>query len=150
MALQGRLDEAEEMLRDILARLETAFADSYDAVVRTKTKLATVLFAQARMEEGDRYFHEALASRAGDSPTSRIVEAELRRDYGRLLHEHGRHGEAEDQMLASLSILETAYPDVNHPNVVESRRALMRLYESTSRPELAERYRAPEGRFFAY
>jgi hypothetical protein len=37
-----------------------------------------------------------------------------------------------------------------HPNVQETKRALMTLYSKTGRPDLVERYRVPPGRFVPY
>ena len=79
-----------------------------------------------------------------------------------LLHFHGRRdsqiksrgyrielGDIE-HALQSLDIVRDVYPDQAHPNVVESKRALMELYAAWNRPDQVERYRVPPGRFIAY
>ncbi len=66
---------------------------------------------------------------------------------------HQRRGDpagAEAQLLQSLSSLEWAYGSQSHPNVHETKRALMTLYRHLRKPELIERYRVPEGRFIPY
>ena len=72
------------------------------------------------------------------------------RTYGLLLLRRGDLPAAEAQLLQSLSSLEHAYGNQEHPNVHETRRALMAFYRETGRPELVERYRAPDGRFIPY
>ena len=63
-----------------------------------------------------------------------------RRDYPR----------AEQQLLQSLDHLQQAYGGAPHPNVEETKRALMALYRESNKPELVERYRVPPGRFIPY
>ena len=54
------------------------------------------------------------------------------------------------RVLESLDIMLDVYPDQEHPNVVESKRALMELYAAWNRPDQVERYRVPPGQFIAY
>jgi hypothetical protein len=76
--------------------------------------------------------------------------AEILRAHGRMLLQWGRPERAEDQLLGSLAILDAEYDTQSHPNIDETKRALMQLYETVGRPDLVERYRAPAGEFVAY
>ena len=60
--------------------------------------------------------------------TSGVINGEMRRDYGLMLLRRGDTAGAEAQLLQSLSSLEQAYSSQTHPNVQETRRALMTLY----------------------
>jgi hypothetical protein len=126
------------------------FGASHPAGTATAVILASILYQMGRMEEGDALYRDVLEVRLGGASARGISAGEQRRNYGRLLLEYGHFPEAEAQLLESLAILEAAYRGPSHPNVQESRRALMELYEAWGKPELVERYRVPPGRFYVY
>jgi hypothetical protein len=74
----------------------------------------------------------------------------MHRSYGLLLLRRGDYQRAEEQLLQSLTQLEQAYRNSDHPNVQETKRALMQLYSQWGKPELVERYRVPPGRYVPY
>ena len=47
----------------------------------------------------------------------------------------------------SLASLERAYDNPTHPNVHETRRALVTLYMRVGKPDLVDCYQVPPGRF---
>ena len=55
-----------------------------------------------------------------------------------------------EQLLQSLSWLETSYRGSWHPNIDESKRALMELYRRMGNAEAVDRYRVPPGRFYPH
>jgi hypothetical protein len=79
-----------------------------------------------------------------------IQQGELRRTYGRFLTAVGRFGEAEAQLVQSLELLRSVYAREDHPNIAETRRALMELYEVSNQPALVDRYRVPPGEYVPY
>ena len=101
---------------------------------------------QRRYAEADRVYESAFEL----VRTSGVINGEMRRDYGLMLLRRGDTAGAETQLLQSLSSLEQAYNGQTHPNVQETKRALMTLYTETGQPELVERYRVPPGRFIPY
>ena len=109
-------------------------------------RLAMILAQQGRQAEADATFESALAQPA----SSLAVQGEVRRDYGLVLLRRGEHERAEDQLLRALDLLEKHYGGRDHPNVHESKRALMVLYQQWGKVELVERYRVPPGRYVAY
>ena len=110
------------------------------------TQLAEIYDLQRRHAEADQAYETAIAKLA----TSGVVNGEVRRDYGLMLLRRGDLARAEAQLLQSLARLEQMYGGESHPNVQETRRALMALYGQTGRRELVERYRVPPGRFIPY
>ena len=109
-------------------------------------RLAMILAQQGRQAEADATFESALAQ-----PSSSLaVQGEVRRDYGLVLLRRGEYERAEDQLLRALDVLEKHYGGRDHPNVHESKRALMTLYQQWGKAELVERYRVPPGRYVAY
>ena len=74
----------------------------------------------------------------------------MRRDYGLMLLRRGDYARAEQQLLQSLSLLDMSYRGSSHPNIDESKRALMDLYGRMGKPDAVERYRVPPGRFIPH
>jgi Tfp pilus assembly protein PilF len=109
-------------------------------------KLAVILALQGRLADADTAFESAI----GRGTASRVSQGEVLRDYGRLLLERGDFVRAEQQLLRSLDMMQQHYAGQPHPNVQESKRALMALYGQWGKTELVERYRVPPGRYVAY
>jgi serine/threonine-protein kinase len=149
LAEQGRLEEAEALARDALARFDRIFGPTHPSGVWTAMVLGSVAYRAGRPQEGDSLYRNALDVRLGGPLSTSIAAGEQRREYGKVLIGYRRFAEAEAQLLRSLEILEAAYRG-GHPNVQESRRALMELYEAWGKPELVERYRVPPGRFYRH
>jgi serine/threonine-protein kinase len=147
LAKQGRLGEAETLARQALDATIASVGRGHQIVASSRLPLlADILDLQRRHEEADRAYQTALEM----VQTSGVVNGEMRRDYGLMLLRRGDARGAEAQLLQSLSILEQVYSGQPHPNVQETRRALMTLYGKIGKPELVERYRVPPGRFVPY
>lgn len=147
LARQGRTMEAESLALRALEHSRRTLGTTHSTVIVSRlTALAQVYEAQGRHELSDRTWHGAL----DQLPAAGVAPAEMRRVYGRMLIERGAFAAAEEQLLASLQIMQNAYRGTDHPNVVESRRALMELYQRWGKPELVSRYRTPPGRFVPY
>jgi hypothetical protein len=144
---QNRLAEAETLARESLEMTIEAFGRGHQVVAAARLPLiAEILDLQRRYKEADRVY----ASAFDGVRTSGVVNGELRRDYGLMLLRRGNTAGAEAQLLQSLASLEQNYNGATHPNVQETKRALMTLYTQTGQPELVERYRVPPGRFIPY
>ena len=147
LARQGRLTEAESLQRQALAHSIRTLGARHPVVTGGRLpRLATILAQQGRQAEADATFEEALAQ----TTSSLAVRGEVRRDYGLLLLQRGELERAEQHLLRSLALIEQHYGSQDHPNVQESKRALMALYGQWGKAELVERYRVPPGRYVAY
>jgi serine/threonine-protein kinase len=144
---QGRLAEAEALQRQALAHSMRTLGARHPVVTGSRLpRLALILARQGRQSEADATFESALAQ----AVSSLAVQGEVRRDYGLLLLGRGEFQRAEQQLLRALALLEQHYSGQDHPNVQESKRALMALYGQWGKAELVERYRVPPGRYVAY
>jgi tetratricopeptide (TPR) repeat protein len=144
---QNRLAEAEAIARESLELTIKAFGRDHQVVAASRLPLiAQILDLQRRHKEADRVYESAFEG----VRTSGVVNGELRRDYGLMLLRRGDTSGAEAQLLRSLSSLEQTYKSETHPNVQETKRALMTLYTQLGQTELVERYRVPPGRFIPY
>jgi serine/threonine-protein kinase len=147
LARQGRLTEAEALQRQALAHSIRTLGARHPVVTSGRLpRLAAILAQQGRQAEADATFESALAQ----ATASLAVQGEVRRDYGLLLLRRGDHQRAEQHLLRSLALIEQHYGGKDHPNVQESKRALMALYGQWGKAELVERYRVPPGRYVAY
>ena len=90
--------------------------------------LAHILFSQSRHAEGDSTYREAIDLVPADNEGLTIKQAEIRRDYGRVLTGQRRFAEVEAELIRSLQLLTSAYGAEDHPNVQETKRGLMKLY----------------------
>jgi tetratricopeptide (TPR) repeat protein len=141
-----RLAEAEALARESLALTIRAMGPGHQIVAASRlTLLAQIFDLQRRHIEADQTYEAAIAKLA-----SGVINGEVRREYALVLLGRGDLTGAEAQLLQSLSSLERAYTGRVHPNVDETKRLLMTLYRRTGRPDLAERYRVPPGRFIPY
>jgi eukaryotic-like serine/threonine-protein kinase len=148
LARQRRLSEAETLSRRALDLSTRVFGQRHQVVAaRRMPLLARVLDLQGRHSEADATYRLALEQ---FQPLPIVVRGEMHRDYGAILFERGQYPHAEQQLLSSLTLLEKVYTDHSHPNLQETKRALMRLYQRLGNAELVERYRVPPGRFIAY
>jgi serine/threonine-protein kinase len=148
LARQGRLSDAETLAREALDLSIKLFGPRHQAVTSARMPLLANIFdLQGRHREADEMFRSALdqAQRPSD-----VVIGQMHRDYGMLLLRRGDRARAEQQFLQSLALLEQAYGGKPHPNLQETKRALMELYRQMDKPDLVERYRVPPGRFVAY
>ena len=135
------------MARESLDLTIKAVGRGHQIVAASRLPLiAEILDLQRRYEEADRVYESAFEQ----VRTSGAINGELRRDYGLMLLRRGNSAGAEAQLLQSLASLEQNYNSTTHPNVQETRRALMALYTHLEQPELVERYRVPPGRFIPY
>jgi Tfp pilus assembly protein PilF len=141
-----RPGEAEPLALESLQLTIRTMGVGHQMVASRLPLLAEIYDFQRRYAEADQAYETAIAKLA----TSGVINGEIRRDYGRMLLRRGDIARAETQLLLSLSGLEQMYGGQNHPNIQETKRALMTLYTRTGRPDLVERYRVPPGRFIPY
>jgi tetratricopeptide (TPR) repeat protein len=147
LARQNRLREAEALQRQAVAHSIRTLGERHPVVSSQRLpRLALILAQQGRYTEAD----AALELAISHGVASLAIQGEIERDYGRLLLDRGELAEAERHLLRSLQQLEQHYAGQPHPNVQESKRALMALYDRWGKAELVERYRVPPGRWVAY
>jgi eukaryotic-like serine/threonine-protein kinase len=143
----GRLAEAEPLARESLELTIRTMGAGQQVIASSRLPLLAEIYdLQRRHAEADQAYEAAIAKLA----TSGVINGEVRRNYGLMLLRRGDIARAEAQLLLSLSRLEQMYSGQTHPNVQETKRALMALYTRTGRPDLVERYRVPPGRFIPY
>jgi serine/threonine-protein kinase len=148
LARQGRLSEAETLVRQSLDLSIRTLGPRHQLVTTSRMPLlAEILDRQRRHREADETYR--LAFEQVQRP-SNVLVGQMERDYGLMLLRRGDHASAESHLLQSLSLLEQAYQGSAHPNVHETKRALMDLYRLRGKPDFVERYRVPPGRFIAY
>ena len=142
-----RLGEAEALARGSLDLTIRTIGPGHQIVAASRLPLLGEIHdLQQRYAEADEAYEAAIAKLA----TSGVINGEVRREYGLALLRRGDIARAAAQLLESLSRLEENYGSRIHPNVQETKRALMKLYGQTGRPDLVERYRVPPGRFIPY
>ena len=147
---QGRLTEAETTARSALDTVRSLIGPRHPDISGLVATLAQIVARQGRHDEADRLFKEALELRPERDERQRVHNGELRRTYGRYLTLRSRFADAESQLLDSLRVLANAYGSDQHPNPVETKRALMALYQASGQPALVERYRVPPGTYVPY
>lgn len=147
---QGRLEEAEATARESLALVQASLGTRHTDVGTVLPWLAEILWRQGRFDEAEASFLEAIALKPPQTELLSVHNAEIRRAYGRFLTARERIAEAEEQLRRSLELLTTVHPNENHPNTMETKRALMALYRAVGRPDLVERYRVPPGEYIPY
>jgi tetratricopeptide (TPR) repeat protein len=147
---QGRLEEAEAMAREGLATVQTRLGPRHRDVGTVLAVLASIVSRQGRHDEADRLYREAIDLKPAVNEGQSVLNGELRRVYGRFLTERRRFADAEAQLVESLNLLSRVYGSADHPNPMETKRALMALYQATGRPELVEKYRVPPGAYIPY
>jgi serine/threonine-protein kinase len=148
VARQGRLAEAETLVRQSLDLSIRTLGPRHQLIPTSRMPLlAEILDRQRRHREADETYR--LAFEQVQRP-SNVLVGQMERDYGLMLLRRGDHAGAESHLLTSLSLLEQAYQGSAHPNVHETKRALMDLYRRWGKPESIERHRVPPGRFIAY
>ena len=147
LSRQGRTREAETLMLQALDLSRRRLGATHSVIAHSRLPaLAEIYERQGRHADADRTYREAI----GATTTGGIVPGEMRRNYGRTLIERGAYAAAEEQLLTSLQMMERAYAGRTHPNVQESMRALMELYERWGKRDLVERYRVPPGRYVPY
>ena len=144
---QGRYDEAERMVREAIGITERTLGADHPAIMNARMPLlAEIQNGRGQRAQAIRTYESALAKMY---PTG-IGIGQARRGYGQMLLRNGDYANAEKQLVESLKQLESGYARRDHPNIQETRRALMELYLRWQKPELVERYRVPPGRFVSY
>lgn len=145
VARQGRLTEAEALAREALDLSVRLMGPRHQVVTTSRMPmLATILNQQRRYVDADEVYRAAFEQAPRPS---NVIIGQMHRDYGRMLLGRTDFLRAERELLQSLEVLERAYPAKTHPNVQETKRALMALYQQMGKPEAMERYRVPPGRF---
>ena len=147
LARQGRLAEAEPLAREALdLTVKAVGTDPSDRrLVATAAHRGNPRPAAALRRSGSRL---RVGVRAGAHE-----RRHQRRDASRLRPDAAaprRHRRRRDAAAAVAAMLEEAYNGTTHPNVQETKRALMKLYTRDAPAELVERYRVPPGRFIPY
>jgi len=148
LARQGALSEAETLARHALDLSIQTVGPRNQAVTTSRMPLLAQIFdLQGRYDDADRMYRMAFEQVL---TPSNVMIGQMHRDYGLMLLRRRDHTPAEQELLQSLSLLEKTYGGRAHPNVQETKRALMELYRQLNKPEAVERYRVPPGRFVPY
>jgi tetratricopeptide (TPR) repeat protein len=147
LARQKRFVEAEALARQALDLSLRTLGPDHPVIPNARLPFLAEMFElNGRPAEADQTYRSALEQ----TPLDGVVPGQMHRNYGLLLLRRGDYQRAEEQLLQSLVQLEQAYLGSAHPNVQETKRALMELYRQWGKPELVERYRVPPGRYVPY
>ena len=134
---EGRLAEAEPLMRRALAIAETSFGPDHPNVAGALNNLAALLQATNRLAEAEPLIRRALAidetSFGPDHPNAAIRLNNL----AALLQATNRLAEAERLLRRALAIDETSFGS-NHPNVTAALSNLAQLLKATNRLAEAE------------
>ena len=147
---QGRLAEAEATARESLDKALVILGPRHPDLGSVVAVLARIKARQGHHDEADRLFRESVALKLDRDERLAIHNGEYRRIYGRYLIERRRFTDAEAELLESLRVLTRVYGTDQHPNPVDTKRALMDLYQASGQPALVERYRVPPGLYVPY
>jgi serine/threonine-protein kinase len=147
---EGRLAEAETTARQALEMMQGILGPRHPDAGVVMGWLAHIHFSQGRHAEADTRYREAIELTPADSEGRTILQAEMRRAYGRVLVEQRRFADAEAELLRSLELLSSALTTADHPNIQETKRALMALYGAWNKRNMVERYRVPPGEYVSY
>lgn len=134
-----RQDEAEVILRDVLAtRIRVFGRDTRDAQIMTNS-LAVLLHHQKRLDEAEALYREAvdIGERAMGAEDPDTLTARI--NLGSLLVSRRKFEEAEPLMLATYTAIQKVFGEA-HAKTSGSARALANLYEQMGRLKEAEPY----------
>ncbi len=133
---QGRLPEAEALVRDALRTWSTAWGDTVD-LARTQHLLGQILVSRGANAEAEQHLLEAERILLKQARLPRAI-VEVRADLGRLLTAEGRFAEAEEILRAATLEAARLYPDSNRRVLAECRAALGAALRGLSRFAEAE------------
>jgi tetratricopeptide (TPR) repeat protein len=135
----GELDRADRLLRDLVRRHRHLGESNPFQMARALSMLGLNLLSQRRYAEAEPVLRECLALREQKLPDhwNRSNAASM---LGEALLGQGRPAEAEPLLLrgyADLKRRESRIPDPGKIRLAQAAERLVRLYESTRRPERA-------------
>lgn len=124
---QGRLDEAEALLRESAEMLGTLGLGNGPAMLDVQNNLAMVLRDRGQLEAAAELFAQVVAQEREQRRGSPVKRATSLNNYGLTLRELGRLDEAEPLFRESLALLREAYGD-EHPYVAGAMENLGAIY----------------------
>jgi serine/threonine-protein kinase len=146
----GRLTEAEATAHRSIEIMRSALGPRHSDAAWPMAWLAHILYSRTRYAEADRTYRDAIDLTTAENEGLTIRQAEIRREYGRVLTSQRRFAEAENELIRSLELLTTTYGTDLHPNIYETKRGLMTLYTAWNKPDLVQRHRVPPGQYVPY
>ncbi len=139
VSAQGRHQEAEQILREVVAKLIQAVSHDHPQTIRRSGDLANCLRKMGRLEEADALFVETIEQAEDVLGPVHLATGDLRQLWAQCLLQMQLFEEAEEQLLLSLEARQQRGID---PQPV--RQILARLYHEWGKPELAEEYRSAD------
>ena len=134
---KGNLEDARATLEEALELYEAAYGGDNQYVGSALTELGAVLTSAGRAEEALALLERAVAIRKREYADDHAVLASTRAEYGNTLLSLGRLAEAEPLLLASHEV----FRDQDGRRSRRVKAALVTLYESLGKPEVAEPFR---------
>ncbi len=138
---KGQLEEAERLHREALAIRRQWFGEDHPETVHTLGALASVLRDKGDCRAALPLFEEAISRGAALLGPDHLAVAGDRSASAPCLTRLGRYLEAEEQLLAAHTRLQTALGQ-QHWQTKLSLRRLAELYEAWGKPDQAKPYRA--------
>jgi tetratricopeptide (TPR) repeat protein len=141
MQEQGKLPEAEPLVREALEMRRRIYGDQDHRVAYSLVNLGSILASTGRSEEAERMLRDAIGTLRGTFPRGHYVTSQALSLLGGCLLDQGRYAEAEPLLLESNTDLGTRRgAEERERRAVRER--LLRLYEAWGKPEKAKEWRA--------
>ncbi len=141
LARRERWQEAADYSRQVLALRGSTLAESHPAVATALQALGIALRGMGDSVAAERYLRESLELRRRVLPEGNWLVASGESVLGEHLAMVGKFGEAERLLLGAEQQLVATRGD-GSPQVRDTRRRLMELYDRWRRPEQASRWRS--------
>lgn len=138
----GRREEAAAMLADLLPRARRALGENQSTVVSMTSNLSWLYEQADRFDDALPLAETALAGARTFLPETHATIGLYHKRLGRVYLGLERYEEAERELLDGYRILQAAQGD-EHKETVESRAALVELYEAWGKPEKAAEWSPP-------
>jgi tetratricopeptide (TPR) repeat protein len=140
---EGKLDAAETMLREALAKRRELLGNEHPDVAGSLEYLAEVLRGEGRQDQAETLLRECLSIREKGLPDDRLTFS-ARSALGENLLARKKYAEAEPLLISRYNGLkqrEAAIPAANQPRVAKAAERIMRLHEETAQPEKAAEWK---------
>ena len=140
---QGKLDAAEAMLREALAKRRELLGNEHPDVATSLEQLAEVLREEAKLDEVETLLRECLTIREKKLPDGWPTFS-ARSALGENLMARKQYAEAEPLLISGYNGLrerEAKIPAANKPRLEKAAERLLWFYEETAQPDKAAEWR---------
>ncbi|HKQ50216.1 MAG TPA: tetratricopeptide repeat protein [Phycisphaerae bacterium] len=140
LALAGRLDEAEPLIREVLAERRRVLPPRHLEIATSLVTLGVVCLKRERADEAEPLFQEALSIRRDALGENALPVAEVMGFLGECFVELGRFDDADKSLRESYEQMRRS-PEAHSLIRREGAERLAKLYERWGRAEMAAEWR---------